>query len=365
MYVDNELSASERAEVEAFVNENPDLKTELDMFREVVLRPEPELMFDNKQSLLKGNTDNPVNELNYEEYFVMYADDELTIEEKRFTEEFVYKHPRFQQEFELILEAKLVADKSIIFSDKKSLYRTEKERRVVYIRWQRIAAAAIVTGLMLVSAWYFLGNNNTNQNGPVVAQNNETKSNNKANKQTAPAPDKSASTNSESVQRQAPADIVEEQTPASPVKELRKPNTSEKKSDKPRNISPVENVTPEKTEIAMNEEPHAPIEKIKPSEIETGLIASNERKPIIDEAISESELRMRASGNTVTTDVIDAAAETDNNIVYVANTSVSKKNKMRGIFRKASRFVEKATNFDPTGKDGDGIRIANFEIALK
>jgi hypothetical protein len=73
---------------------------------------------------------------------------------------------------------------------------------------------------------------------------------------------------------------------------------------------------------------------------------------------------MRVNPNAASNTIVDASVETDNNIVYVANTAVSKKNKMRGIFRKASRLVEKATSFDPTPNDGNGIRIANFEIAL-
>jgi hypothetical protein len=288
MYVDNELSAGERAEVEAFVTENPDLKAELDMLREVVLTPEPELRFNNKQALLKGNPLNPVNELNYEEYFVLYADDELTIEEKQFVEEFVYKNPRYQHEFELILEAKLVADKTVVYPDKQSLYRTEKDRRVVYLRWQKIAAAAVVAGLMLVSAWYFLANDN-NQNAPIVAQTNN-RNNNKNNEQTAPASNHNKTVAPSNTGEKAPADNkVKNEAPAEAVNEKHNLNKTEKKSEKPRNISPVENVTPEKTEMAMTEEPQITIEKIKPSEVNTGLIASNERKPIIDEALDENE----------------------------------------------------------------------------
>jgi hypothetical protein len=55
--------------------------------------------------------------------------------------------------------------------------------------------------------------------------------------------------------------------------------------------------------------------------------------------------------------------EDDNSdIVFVANTSVNKKSKLRGVFRKASRFIEKATNLEPGSR---GIRVANVEIALK
>jgi hypothetical protein len=51
-----------------------------------------------------------------------------------------------------------------------------------------------------------------------------------------------------------------------------------------------------------------------------------------------------------------------NDEIEILNTTVSKKNKLRGLFRKVTRVVEKTTNIET---DGKGIRIANFEIALK
>ena len=92
------------------------------------------------------------------------------------------------------------------------------------------------------------------------------------------------------------------------------------------------------------------------------LIAANtvQKAPIIDEALSEEQIR---GGNTKP-EYVEAAFADENNVVYIANTTISKKNKLRGVFRKASRIFEKATNIDPT--EGDrALRIAGFEIALK
>ena len=58
-----------------------------------------------------------------------------------------------------------------------------------------------------------------------------------------------------------------------------------------------------------------------------------------------------------------------NNELEVLNTSI-KKNSSRGFFRKVGRVVGKVTNIGPkadkeTDDNSKGVRIANFEIALK
>jgi len=76
--------------------------------------------------------------------------------------------------------------------------------------------------------------------------------------------------------------------------------------------------------------------------------------------LSEEQIR----GENPKSGGVPVTIENDNNVVYVANTTVSRKNKFRGVFRKATRIFEKATNIDPT--EGDrSVRIAGFEIALK
>ncbi|HYC30313.1 MAG TPA: hypothetical protein VEB42_15870, partial [Chitinophagaceae bacterium] len=55
--------------------------------------------------------------------------------------------------------------------------------------------------------------------------------------------------------------------------------------------------------------------------------------------------------------------EVENENVYIANTSVDKKNKLRGLFRKVTRVIERTTNLPAV--EEKGILIGSFEIALK
>ena len=49
MYVDNELSAAEKNGVAIFIEQNPDLKPELELLQQSILKPES-IVFNSKKS---------------------------------------------------------------------------------------------------------------------------------------------------------------------------------------------------------------------------------------------------------------------------------------------------------------------------
>jgi len=65
-----------------------------------------------------------INRNNYEEFFLLYADNELSPAEKQFVESFVQENPDLQQELGLLQQAKLVADSSIVFENKELLTKS-------------------------------------------------------------------------------------------------------------------------------------------------------------------------------------------------------------------------------------------------
>lgn len=148
MYVDNELTAEERAAVELFVQQNPDLAAELDMLMQTKLAADDILVFGNKKDLLQ-NIDT-VNIDNYEEQFLLYIDKELDKEDKESVEKFVLQHPQFQDEFTLLKQTVLDPEQ-VVFEDKESLLRKE-ERRVIPM-FLRFAAAAAIIGIAVLVWW--------------------------------------------------------------------------------------------------------------------------------------------------------------------------------------------------------------------
>jgi hypothetical protein len=166
LYVDGELSATDKLAVEQFVQANPGLAVELEMLQQVQLADES-LVFGDKNSLLRSEaTEIGLN--NYEEQFLLYVDNELSSVEKEKVETFVLQHPAVQESFTLLKKTKL-ASEELLFPDKHSLYRKEeKERPVFYMRWQRIAVAAAILGFAVLTWTLLPETKNPQQN--IVAE---------------------------------------------------------------------------------------------------------------------------------------------------------------------------------------------------
>lgn len=140
LYVDNELNAHEKTAVENFINQNPDLAQELETLQQATLSDNI-IQFTNKELLYK--IEKGISLANYEEYFLLSADNELSQQQLTEVENFVLKHPRLQNEFTLLHQMKLEPE-MVPFADRQLLYRHEKERRIIPLFWMRMSAAGII-----------------------------------------------------------------------------------------------------------------------------------------------------------------------------------------------------------------------------
>lgn len=381
LYVDNELSIAQRKAVEAFVEENPDLRTELVMLQQSILPANEPVMFMNKESLLRASSaPNPVNETNCEEYFVLYADDELSNEQKDQVEQFVYRHPQYQAGFELLQQVRLMPDTSIVFQDKYALYRSEEEDRapVVRMRWWKMVAAAAVLLFVGGTVWYTMTPNVKVQPGgegnlvnntktpqvkqPATATKEQTRQDIAAatpdkatapDQTTAPATDL-ATNNKKDKKNNQPAPVVPAPVKDKKTEDFAGVNNKERKNiETPRNIPKVVNV-PQEEDVAA----------LKPRDIEkTNLIDQTNRNGV-EQAVDSKNLVATVIPAKTPYIVKSSVAEepVDPDGLYTANDN--KKNRMRGFFRKVSRVFDKATNAD-TDNEKSSIRIASFEFALK
>jgi hypothetical protein len=64
---------------------------------------------------------------NYEEYFILYMDNELSSDERRMVDAFVQLHPDLKEELDLLLQYKLTPDTSITFQGKDELLKENGE----------------------------------------------------------------------------------------------------------------------------------------------------------------------------------------------------------------------------------------------
>ncbi|HTI89565.1 MAG TPA: hypothetical protein VL727_03200 [Puia sp.] len=164
LYVDNELSAADRSMVEEWVVANPDRQEEWESLLSCRILPEEELVFRDKQSLLRVAGD--IKESNYQDYLLSYIDNQLNDKDRQMVETFIGLFPSKRLELEQLRQTVSPPDKTIVFPDKDSLYKNEDHRRVI-IFYRLLAGAAAV--LLAAVALLILQRHSANQ--PTLVKN--------------------------------------------------------------------------------------------------------------------------------------------------------------------------------------------------
>src|SRR5438046_3448547 len=74
-----------------------------------------------------------INRNNYEEYFLLYADKELSAEQKNMVESFVQQNPDLEEEFVMLQQSVVKPDNNITLEAKSSLFKKELLQQDQYI----------------------------------------------------------------------------------------------------------------------------------------------------------------------------------------------------------------------------------------
>jgi uncharacterized membrane-anchored protein YhcB (DUF1043 family) len=168
LYVDDELSAQEKEMVDQFVADQADLKAELDRLLQTKMQASQFVAFGDFSSLLKLTTPHAhINESNCMDWLLLYVDNELNATEQNAVEAFVQLNPHYAEELSFLQSTKLSIEDQLAYGDKSDLLRKEKDDRVIPFPWWRIAAAAILIGLLFGA--YFLRNQNASNEQQTIA----------------------------------------------------------------------------------------------------------------------------------------------------------------------------------------------------
>lgn len=66
-----------------------------------------------------------INRHNYEEYFILYMDNELSSDDRRMVEAFIAQHPDLKEELELLQQFKLEPDTAVTYTGKEELMKID------------------------------------------------------------------------------------------------------------------------------------------------------------------------------------------------------------------------------------------------
>ncbi|HMH34602.1 MAG TPA: hypothetical protein VK543_16310, partial [Puia sp.] len=343
--------------VDAFVKENADLAEELNILQQSKMQPDRAIIFENKKSLLKHPAGNSlINEFNYEEFFVLYVDGELSESQKNDVQEYVLLHPRLKQELDLLQQTCLVPDQQIVFERKEVLYRQEEEEKVIRLRfpWIRMAAAAIILLLAGFLVFRYAGSRAKQTNIPAnrsvaAAENDNLKKNDVAH--VTPATNDSLY-HAKQVERAVTMQVPDKKVKGDPVPK-KYPRSVDAESD--------ESMTKLSPPVHSKTNERAPVLETGKTEIPAPatLIAATDHQAQNKAPEAETETKQSSKGIAYN----DMTADTENGISILTSSSAGK-NKMRGFFRKVSRVFEKRTGIDDESNKR-AVLVGNFQIALK
>jgi len=343
LYADNELSAQEKNAVEDFVQQHPDLEEELILFKLSVTKPDDNCKLEDKSILFK-DSGGFINNTNYEEVFVLYNDDELTVDERKNTEEFLSVNPSFKNEFELLQKVKLQADAGIVFPDKNLLYKRE-ETKIIPFKWWRVAAAAMLLGTGIWFGISYLQKNTTTLpavNSPVV------------NNNTLPKPVESNSDPTDNITEEPKNVVAENKSTEKKIGKSVKRSKLLKQVNSP--VVPIvqnevksspknEIITKDNKEPAMNEQvPSAVQPKNDIASVKKGNNDNDDRKKLSNEVTTAD----KDSAPTLTS-FTDANENSYNYAFYNIPQEKFNKTKVGGFLRKVKRIIER--RISPFGKD--------------
>jgi len=333
LYLDNELGEADRLMVEAFLVQNPDLREELDVLSQFRLQPDTELVFPDKSLLLKNG------ELSAEEV-LLYLDGELDETMTAKAEKAIQNDDALRSEFEILKKTRLQPE-SIPFPDRSLLYRREEPVRMFSVYGKRIAAALIFL-LLAGSILVMLNNRKANNDMPELAGNEEKN----------PATE-SVTTGQEQISR-------DPETIAPAIAEIENKTSLEQPS-----VAIAKTQKPVKSEVAQKKKEPSQTNRLPEPEESQSAIAFAD--PVQKKS---SDPNYDFTKNSVTSlspqpSNLRAASYTEED--YNADEQEpagGKKNKLRGLFRKVTRTLEKRTNIEATDEDGR-LLVAGLAIKLK
>ena len=341
LYIDNELSGEDRKAVEAFAMLHPDLGEELELLQGTTLEAF-DLSFDNKESLLAETMKLSV----VDESLLLYIDDELPAFKKAQVKAELANNTTYRAQHQALLQTKLSPADTVIYPYKKELLRKEEDSKRPFI-WLRAAAAVILVAG--IGGFFALNGDNATSDVPSIATIPVTK---------------------------APVGVSTQPAVTLATQQGTEPSANETSA------APVV----VKNEVRKNTRLTTPrIERIKSAQVANDQIATI-KQPSPQDRVTDEEIASRLQNRTNTIEGSTAQQNINTQAVtpaelpsYTHHTAATiepsfassmetKDDKgqgsVRGLLRKATRFIERRTGIKATDDD-DRLLVGAVAISLK
>jgi CRISPR/Cas system endoribonuclease Cas6 (RAMP superfamily) len=350
LYADNELSASEKKIVDEFVQSNPDLEEELVLLLQTILQ-KVEMPLKDKTALHKNET----LSADVLEQLLLHLDNELAEPKKAAILALLSSSPVVSREWSLLQSTRLFSESHLVFEEKQSLYRRQKDKPVL-LPWRKLMAAAMVIGIGLWGYIFYMNASSKHNYSLISKQENRIDS---------------------TIMNKPPSNFLSHISADSAIAAKANQNGQSlitQASFTKRSLTHPAIGSFSSTASTMKSLPASPpanlalivfSEKIDP--VETGkIIASNLLTVKQDDRLKqlrENGIVINESmGNSFisTTSFVDNEVENNNQVLFVGEEKISKTS-LGVLFKKIKRVIER--NIHPNSTDKN-FKVANFEFAI-
>lgn len=351
LYVDNELSVTEKRAVDEFVQTNPDLQDELLLLQQSILKPD-QTVFEDKRLLFKNES----IACGLQEKLLLHLDNELASIDKVEMEELILTNVAIKKEWDMLQQTKLLPVSTFVFENKRLLYKNERAR-ISYFAWHRVAVAAILIGLGLWGWLVYFNDNALVKRNEFVKNNPMEKDAGTAKPQAPQAPMITVTTE----ENEIAARLITKKLPVETSrrlalkvaqqgftrKNIQNITVASKDNKLPKtDFESINNIGGNKTIIAF----------VPPGQQSNTLFDqgqnNNRKNSGIPEPVNEY-----ASVASFT----DNNQKTDNRILFMDEEKI-KKTPLGGIFRKVKRVLERNASIK---SGGNNIKVANLEFVIQ
>jgi len=127
-YLDGKLSQDQSVDLMSFLDENPEIKEDIEDLNNFSLQANNENYdFSKLKKPLKLNPPTNINSKNIDKYLIAELEGDISESEKEEIRVFIVANPQFLKSQTLIVKTKLIADKRIKLVDKTLLYKLLSE----------------------------------------------------------------------------------------------------------------------------------------------------------------------------------------------------------------------------------------------